>query len=461
METKKDIIEQLNALTLGKAIAELDDQLDFTFVESSSFYDFISDRYDVIRGAKGTGKSALLLYAYNNKGSLEQLHDVILVKANEHSGDPAFRKAFESLRIDDPLDVYATAWRIYIINLVYEAITPYISIDSALDKYIRDKGILTKEKGFLSRLCYAVLKAKASITCNEVEYGIQIGDIAPRQIFIDFNYIFSELQKILAQEDIRVWVLLDRLDDAFPDWTEKSQLAIKSLFYVYKDLLGLKSLKLKTFIRTDIFDRITRDGFTSLSHIRPITSAPIVWDDVKMKKFILKRFEKYINISNEQDALEAVLGKQIDVGKRQPDSFGWLLNHLKDGSQIFTPRDVLEYFDNARQHTLTELDNSAITELHSKFFTKAALKKAWRTVSQSKYETQLCAENPELRDYFERFRGKKSEYNPSQLSEVLGSKYVDICSRLAYVGFLGRYGESWKIPFLYRPCLEIRQGKMQ
>lgn len=125
-----------------------------------------------------------------------------------------------------------------------------------------------------------------------------------------------------------------------------------------------------------------------------------------MKKFILKRFEKCIDISDEQDALEAILGKQIDVGKRQPDSFGWLLNHLKDGSQIFTPRDVLEYFDNARQHTLTELDNSAIMELHSKFFTKTALKKAWRTVSQSKYETQLCAENPELRDYFERFRGK-------------------------------------------------------
>lgn len=458
--SKNELIQVLNTLDLGKGIAELDDQLDSTFVESSNLFDFVSDRYDVIRGAKGTGKSALLLFVFNNKSCFESLGNVILVKANEHSGDPAFRKAFGSLSKEDSLEIYAVAWKIYIINLIYEAILPYISLDSELEKYLKEKNILTKEKGFLNRLIYAVLQAKATVTYADVEYGIQLGEIEQPGVFIDFNHIFSELQNILSKEDIRVWVMIDRLDDAFPDWTTESFLAIKSLFYVYKDLLGLKNLKLKTFIRTDIFDRITQDGFTSLSHINPVTSAPILWDDVKIKKFVLNRFKRYLDITNEQLAIENILGKQIDTGKRQPDSFGWLLNHLKDGNQMFTPRDVLDYFDKARQHTLTELENDPKVTMHSTFFTKNALKKAWKTVSQGKYETQLCAENPELKEYFEIFRGKKSEYSSSILEGFWGDQYREVCKRLSYVGFLSKYGENWKIPFLYRPCLHIKQGKM-
>ena len=69
--SKNELIQVLNTLDLGKGIAELDDQLDNTFVESSNLFDFVSDRYDVIRGAKGTGKSALLLFVFNNKSQFE------------------------------------------------------------------------------------------------------------------------------------------------------------------------------------------------------------------------------------------------------------------------------------------------------------------------------------------------------------------------------------------------------
>lgn len=149
MASKSELIHILNTLDLGKAIAELDDQLDNTFVESSNLFDFISDRYDVIRGAKGTGKSALLLFVYNNKGNFQSLDNVILVKANEHSGAPSFRKAFGSLTKEDSLEIYAAAWKIYIINLVYEAVFSYISLDDELEKYLKEKIFLLKKKAFL------------------------------------------------------------------------------------------------------------------------------------------------------------------------------------------------------------------------------------------------------------------------------------------------------------------------
>lgn len=458
--TKEELTRKLNTLVIGKSIAELDDQLNDSFVESSSLFDFISDRYDVIRGAKGTGKSALLLYVFNNQSLFQQLENVILVKANEHSGAPAFKKAFGSLTAQDSIEVYSVAWKIYIINLIYNEVKSSLSFDSELEKYLKSKKIITAEKTFLSRLMFAVLKAKATVTHNDVEYGLQMGEIDVSEHLIDFNYVFSAFQRELENEDIKVWVLLDRLDDAFPDWTAESLIALKSLFYVYKDLLGLQNIKLKTFVRNDIFDKIAENGFTSLSHILPITSAPLVWDEVKIRAFILNRFKNYIDIADSQTATEKILGKQIDVGKKQPDSFGWLLNHLKDGSQTFTPRDVLEYLDSARQHTLTDLSNNVNIQFDSEFFTKSSLKLAWKTVSQSKYETQLCAENPELKQYFDFFSERKSEYTATQLQSFWGEKYLEVCQQLVYVGFFEKRTDSWKIPFLYRPCLNIKQGKM-
>jgi hypothetical protein len=63
------------------------------------------------------------------------------------------------------------------------------------------------------------------------------------------------------------WVLLDRLDVAFAEDLDLENNALRALFRVYLDLLALSNVKLKIFLRTDIWNRITTQGFREASHI--------------------------------------------------------------------------------------------------------------------------------------------------------------------------------------------------
>ena len=72
--------------------------------------------------------------------------------------------------------------------------------------------------------------------------------------------------------------MIDRLDDAFPDRTPESTLILKALFYAYKDICMYDGFKMKIFIRDDIFDEITSNGFTSLTHVASKTMQSLQWD---------------------------------------------------------------------------------------------------------------------------------------------------------------------------------------
>lgn len=453
-------LEKLRGLKIGNTIAELDEELNSNYISSTTFFDFIDDRYDLIRGAKGTGKTALLLYVCANKNQFIALSDVLIIKANEHSGDPSFKKAFRNLHKEDGVDVYSDAWRIYIINLIWEAVEQNCNSTAELKKYLEKKKLLTKDTGFLSRIVYAILRAKASITANDVEYSIEMGKLPESENFVDFNYVFESLASILRTNNKRVWILLDRLDDAFPDWSDESRLAIKALLFVYKDLLGIRLIKLKTFLRIDIFDNVTKDsGFTSLSHIIAKASPPIAWDENQMKDFIIKRIGSICEPEHHtvDERIKYLFGEQIDVGKRKPDSFHWVINHLKDGNGQYTPRDVIDFIENARKYTIVEIESSGKAS-ETALFSKSALKTAWRIVSINKLQSQLLAENPELKDVIDLFRDKKAEYSPDAMMGLFGASYKEVCAKLCYIGFLGTYGENWKIPYLYRPCINVKQG---
>jgi len=97
--SKAEILERLN---LGASVAENDENLESYFVPTIVLDDFLADRYDLIRGAKGSGKSAILRMVSKNPGSYPQLKDVQLTVATEHTGEPAFKRAFNGLDPDVP-----------------------------------------------------------------------------------------------------------------------------------------------------------------------------------------------------------------------------------------------------------------------------------------------------------------------------------------------------------------------
>ncbi|MGZ3472802.1 MAG: hypothetical protein ACXVA6_22830, partial [Isosphaeraceae bacterium] len=85
--------------------------------------DFLNDRYDLIRGAKGSGKSTILKMVSSFQQRYPQLADVNLVVATGHTGEPSFKRAFSFLneeKIEE--DRLVDAWKIYLLNLALDSL---------------------------------------------------------------------------------------------------------------------------------------------------------------------------------------------------------------------------------------------------------------------------------------------------------------------------------------------------
>src|SRR5262249_30883148 len=91
----------------------------------------------------------------------------------------------------------------------------------------------------------------------------------------------------LVASKFNCWVVLDRLDVAFAEDIELENNALRALFRVYLDLLALSNIKLKIFLRTDIWNRITMQGFREASHItRHMT---ISWNRNSLLNLVIRR----------------------------------------------------------------------------------------------------------------------------------------------------------------------------
>jgi hypothetical protein len=60
----------------------------------------------------------------------------------------------------------------------------------------------------------------------------------------------------LKESGKQIWLLLDRLDVAFPETHELERNALRALFRAYRDLAEHDAIKLKIFLRSDIWSRI-------------------------------------------------------------------------------------------------------------------------------------------------------------------------------------------------------------
>jgi hypothetical protein len=383
------------------------------------------------------------------------------------------------------------AWKIYIINTTWKYIKENLTGYNDLEEYLQKNNIITENKGFLAKIMHSfkyVIPKKISNTFNqdgsatqEVEFGLKENQNSRNQEnnIIDFNYIFNELDNILNINDCKVWIMMDRLDDAFPDKSEKSISALKSLLHMYKDICAYDNFKIKIFIRDDIYSQVTREkGFTSLSHVAANAMSPIKWNKEKLIQLLIERclfnekFNQYINENKisynhlndeiKDEILLLLFRNQVDIGKKNPDTIGWIINRITDGLDICTPRDFINILSNARQHQQEEwrLNNESAKDDY--LIGPSSIKKAFKDISKDKIEVQLYAEYPELRNYIEKFRYSKSNHNDESLKKILGRYWKKRSAQLIDIGFIKEvknYRNTWIIPLMYRSGLEITQGK--
>ena len=298
MGTKADILELLD---LGSSVAENGENLSSYFIPTVALSRFLADRDDLILGAKGSGKSAILKVATKPSQQFRELQDVCLVEATEHTGEPAFKRAFNFL-LDDDVDEarLVNAWKSYLLNLALDRLEqlPLSNETTAAIRLATESGIRDQSEGKFKKFLWSLVRffgrSKIKGEVGGISAEVELANWPEpdtAQKTIDFPRLLELCCRAFAVVRKRCWLLIDRLDSAFQDKPQLERTALRSLLVAYKDFMGVKEFRPKIFFRTDLYDMVSHgQGFRELTHVQDRASPPITWDSDKLLHMIMERF---------------------------------------------------------------------------------------------------------------------------------------------------------------------------
>ncbi|MBC2667933.1 P-loop ATPase, Sll1717 family [Novosphingobium piscinae] len=483
MTTAKELLTKMR---LGTSVAEFDEDLENYFVRTNVFHEFINGRKDIIAGDKGTGKTAIFRYLNKNFSLIEELDGKLLIAAFNPSGSPIFSQLSDQNIINE--SQYSSLWKLYIFALVGNTI---IQGDtrlegSQLDLLLKALGVriaIPSPKNVfgtvLSRLPNFFHWKSAELSMTISESGIPI--IVPKIEFADrdekgssSDFVSPEdalaiLDRTVSESGQEIWVSFDRLDEAFHGQPDTEVKALRALLRTYLDLSDLEAIKLKLFLRKDLFRRVTSGGFVNLTHINA-KKIEIIWDEEDLLNLLARRirensdFSTTLGIDNADDQaiFDRIFPDQVDLGSRKPKTWIWMMRRIRDGNDSKPPRNLIDLISHAREAQIRKEDRQTRDFTSSPLIEPDALRKGLTQLSQSRVNDTLIAESGILSLEIEKFRGGKAEHNATSLSYILGTSEDNVMAAikpLRDIGFLEETGGTFKIPALYREGLEVTQGK--
>ncbi|MFG3700818.1 P-loop ATPase, Sll1717 family [Micromonospora sp. NPDC047620] len=488
----------LQELTLGSRIAEEEaGELASYFVETEQWRRVWLGDVDVVYGPKGSGKSAIYSTLVARENELFD-RGILIAPAVKPRGSGAF----EGMTDDPPTSEaeFVGLWKIYFLLLIAEKIEDFGMDSDATRQLIQIltdaklrppgrrtlKSVLTSARNYVRRI-FSVHEIEPSLQLDptggfSISGRIQFSEPTPEERAkgaVQVDDLFELADEIWAGADYQVWLLLDRLDVAFEGSSALESNALRALFRVYLDVLPYENLRLKIFLRTDIWRTITANGFREASHItRDLTLA---WDRPSLLRLVVQRLIKNQNIQDfydasqndvlssnigQQDFFDRVYPRQVESGPNQSQTFDWCMRRTQDGTGQTAPRELIHLVTAARDAQLRFLDLGIPPPAGQALFTPQALKDALPEVSEARLTRTMYAEFAELKTFMEALRGGKTNHNSASLSAAWGlplESARETAERLAEIGFFERRksetgGNLFWVPFLYRPALELVQG---
>lgn len=477
-------------LDLGNSVAEFDEDLERYFVETQTFRALIEGEKDIVAGDKGTGKTALYKILRRRYAGLPELRGVEVVPGFNPSGNPVFQRLAQQGVLKE--GQYSTVWKAYILSLVGNWLLDLYSESESAD--MREMNDLLTRSGLrsaddspqtvFSKISNAVSRflnpKSAEVELTMSETGIPI--VTPRVDFgaasapaaeveeVPHEQALGLLNRCLEGAGLTVWVVLDRLDEAFQSFPETEVPALRALFRTYLDLLEFERIKLKLFVRKDLFRRITDGGFVNLTHINA-RKIEIVWDEEDLLNLLCRRIREsdgmleQLGVAGGTDArvFAAVFPRQVDTGDRKPTTWNWMMSRIRDGNEVRPPRNLIDLVCMAKEAQLRREERSGREFVADHPVIEAdSIRRSLERLSAQRVEDTLLAEAGDLSATIERFRNGKAEHNENSLCTLMGvdaDSVVGLAKRLVELGFLEQTGETYKVPMLYRDGLSITQGK--
>ncbi|KAF0163162.1 MAG: hypothetical protein FD157_3325 [Rhodocyclaceae bacterium] len=467
------------------------------FVETDQWRRLLRGSVDIVFGAKGAGKSALYSLLVGKQEELRLGRRTLFLPAENPRGTPAFRDI-----VPDPPaseEEFRGLWKLYFLALIANYLRHHLqetktgnakaaSVISALV----DNGLLTPNVNLLARLRAILtyirrhapvfegaivdpntgLKLTGKITLNEPSTEQR------KEGFLSVNDLLTLINGALLELNIKIWLVLDRLDVAFSDSPNLEGNALRSLFRTYLDMLNLSNVSIKIFLRDDIWNKIVAGGFREASHVT--RSLVISWNNQSLLNLVVRRLVHNQDICDlygikkdavledanlQKDFFYRVFPAQVDIGPKQPSTFDWMASRTADGSKRTAPRELIHLLIEARDEQLKSFELGEPDPPGETLFSRSTIPQALPAVSKARYEQTLCAEYPALKPFLTRLERGKAQQTLESLSETWKcslEKTFEIAEQLSEAGFFERRKTKdstvYWIPFLYRDVLSLTQG---
>lgn len=424
---------------------------------------------------------------------------MLLVPAEKPRGTPAFR----DLVVDPPATEleFTNLWKLYFLSLLCGAFEEY-GIENAeaaqLQQMLAASGLVKGKKSLQALVQTAFDYVKRLLRPEGVEGAVTVDPVTLLPTGFNGKIIFGEpndnARKVgvesvdnlfeLANSALssyakyKIWLLLDRLDVAFAESFELEQNALRALFRVYLDLQDYKHIRLKIFLRTDIWNRITSGGFREASHITKHVT--VSWDRSSLLNLIVRRalhneaICKHFGVNSEEVLATTksqesfffrMFPEQVDVGPNKPSTLDWMLSRTRDSSQLNAPRELIHLLGSLRTQQLRRFELGEPVPDGEALFARPAFKQALPEVSEVRLTQTLYAEHPNLRKPIEALKGERTSQRPDTLASIWDvdeETAKEQAATLVGVGLFEPRGtkenpEYW-VPFLYRDSLNLIQG---
>lgn len=480
----------LSLMDLGNSVAEYDKNLESYFLETQPFSLLISQNKDIVSGDKGTGKTAIYKVVISKYRNYAELSDVEVVPAFNPMGSPIFQKLNTKVALSEV--EYIKLWKAYIFALLGNWILGIYNEEEntklgtlhnilvGLDLRTSDDSPRTVFDKIIGKIGSFFFWKKA-----EVEFSFDLNGkitIQPKVEFgkpeqsvvkeVPIESVLILLNSCLEDLGITAWVALDRLDEAFQGLPEVEIPALRALLRTYLDMNEFNNIKLKLFLRRDLFRRITGSAFVNLSHVNA-KKVEVYWNDDDLKNLLIRRIRqnsqivKTIGLENASDTelFDAVFPEKVDQGLRKPSTWVWMMRRVRDGNDVKPPRNLIDLVSLARDEQIKKDARTSRQWIKgTSLIDGDSLRAALEQLSKNRVQDTLLAESGSYASQIQAFEGGKAEHDEASIAKYLKVEKDEVKTKIKPLLDLGffeyiRNTGTYKIPALYRSGLEITQGR--
>ena len=452
-EHRWDIIQSLQFPEVNAA--DHKQNLSLLFQRTTDFERFLDDTTSLIRGRKGTGKTALYWLLLKHSSVARQLargrldNTVFLSGHGRFHNSRPSRDEFKTIHkeLQKEGGSWEAFWRAYLLLRVINE--NYFKFPRGQhSKFTRLKTIFKNLHSLGDRWQYEHTESLLQLSTDSrlllvVKDAIDLIDVQAR-----------------SQSQI-LWLLYDDLDEDFPEAGEVRQQALTGLFQFLQacDARRLAAIRFKIFLREDIWTRLTFDNkshfngrdillqWTRVDFLRLALRQAVQSDNFKE---LVNRFSPVESIDQASEeaierALELLWGSRRRRGSKAKYVSRWVYERLTDSSGTTFPRSLSLLLKGAKEQELSYRGQSSIKPPTDRLLRGKSLEIGLKKASEERCNA-IKEEYPNLRKFFDDLKDFSALPTREELETVWQESAQDVLSPFdEFADFLSEIGlAEWR-----------------